>query len=172
MESLTKFIRDIPDFPKPGIVFKDITPLLNDPTAFRESIDAMVKLVEPLGVNKIVAIESRGFIFGPTLAYRLNAGLVIVRKPGKLPYQKAHIEYSLEYGTDRLEMHVDCLSSTDRVAIVDDILATGGTAQATARLVEGTGASVKALVFLSELAFLKGRERLNDYRVVSLVRFL
>lgn len=171
MESLKKFIRDIPDFPKPGIVFKDITPLLLDAKAFRETIDAMVEAVAPLKPTKVVAIESRGFIFGPTLAYHLNAGLVIVRKPGKLPYQKRHIEYALEYGTDRLEMHVDCLTKQDNVIIVDDILATGGTAEATAKLVQAEGAKVSALVFLTELDFLKGRERLKDYKVVSLMRF-
>lgn len=171
MDSLRPFIRDIPDFPKPGIVFKDITPLLSDAKAFRDTIDGLVEQIRPLNVNKIVAIESRGFIFGPTLAYHLNAGLVIVRKPGKLPYQKAHIEYALEYGTDRLEMHVDCLSDKDRVVIVDDILATGGTAEATAKLVEGTGAKVAGLAFLSELDFLKGRQRLSPYPVISLLRF-
>lgn len=171
MDSLRKFIRDIPDFPKPGVVFKDITPLLLDAKAFKDCIDALVEQVAPLRPTKVVAIESRGFIFGPTLAYHLNAGLVIVRKPGKLPFQRAHIDYALEYGTDRLEMHVDCLSAQDNVIIVDDILATGGTAEATARLVQNMGAKVSALVFLSELDFLKGRDRLKDYRVVSLVRF-
>lgn len=171
MDSLRKYIRDIPDFPKPGVVFKDITPLLLDATAFKLCIDSLVEQVAPLRPSKVVAIESRGFIFGPTLAYHLSAGLVIVRKPGKLPFQRAHIDYALEYGTDRLEMHVDCLSGKDSVIIVDDILATGGTAEATARLVQNMGATVSALVFLSELDFLKGRDRLKDYRVISLVRF-
>lgn len=163
-------IRDIPDFPKKGIVFKDITPLLQDAALFRQAIQEMARRVRELRPTHVVAIESRGFIFGAPLAVELGAGLVIVRKPNKLPYKTESLEYALEYGTDRLEMHVDALRAGDRVVVVDDLLATGGTAEATARLVEKLGAKVEALAFFSELGFLPGRQKLSRYPVISVVQ--
>lgn len=170
MEQLRAGIRDIPDFPKKGIIFKDITPLLQDARLFKLAIAELARRVSALKPTHVVAIESRGFIFGAPLAVELGAGLVIVRKPNKLPYKTESLEYALEYGTDRLEMHVDALSPGDRVVIVDDLLATGGTAEATARLVEKLGARVEALAFFSELGFLPGRERLSRFHVVSVVQ--
>jgi adenine phosphoribosyltransferase len=169
LNGLREFIRDVPDFPQPGITFKDITPLLRDPKAFRYTIEQMAKLVDGQGINRVVAIESRGFVFGAALAFEIGAGLVIARKPRKLPYKTTKIEYALEYGNDSLEMHVDSLDPKDRVLIVDDVLATGGTARATAQLVELMGAKVQALLFLSELGFLKGRAKLEGYPVLSLM---
>jgi len=171
MEKLTSLIREIPDFPRPGILFKDITPLLEDADAFHFAVTEMATRAKGLRPTKIVSIESRGFIFGAPLAYELHCGLVIVRKPNKLPHKTTKIEYALEYGVDRLEMHVNSLQKGDRVIIVDDLLATGGTAAATAELVSRTGASVEALLFLCELPALHGRQKLKDYDVVSLVSF-
>jgi len=171
LEHLRACIRDVPDFPKAGINFKDITPLLLDPAAFRTTIKLLAREVESLKIDRVVSIESRGFIFGSALAYELGAGLVIVRKPKKLPYQTTKIDYALEYGSDTLEMHVDSLTSRDRVLIVDDVLATGGTARATAQLVELMGAKVLAIAFLLELGFLAGREKLKGYSVVSLLSY-
>lgn len=156
-------IRDIPDFPKPGIIFKDITPLLENAKLFRDAIQSMAEQIRRHMPDKIVAIESRGFIFGAALAYELEAGLVVVRKPNKLPFKTESLEYELEYGTDKLEIHVDAIHPNDRVVIVDDILATGGTARATAQLVEKIGAQVKAISFFAEIGFLKGRERLQPW---------
>lgn len=169
--NLTAFIRDIPDFPRPGILFKDITPLLENADAFGFAIKKMAEKVREFKPTKIVSIESRGFIFGAPLAYELQAGLVIVRKPNKLPHTTTRIEYALEYGVDRLEMHVNSLQDKDRVIIVDDLLATGGTAAATAELVSRTGAKVEALLFLCELDFLKGRQKLKNFNVLSLLNF-
>ncbi|MCB0416253.1 MAG: adenine phosphoribosyltransferase [Bdellovibrionales bacterium] len=171
MDELRSAVRDIPDFPKPGILFKDITPLLQDARLFAQAIDLMAERVAPRRPTQVVAIESRGFLFGAPLAVKLGAGLVIVRKPNKLPFKTQKLEYALEYGTDTLEMHVDALKADDRVVIVDDLLATGGTALATAQLVEKIGARVGALVFFSELAFLNGREKLSGYTVETLVEF-
>jgi len=163
-------IRDVPDFPKPGIVFKDITTLLKEPALFRRTIDLLAVLCRDLPCDKVVAIESRGFILGGALAERLGAGFVPVRKKGKLPAATRRHEYDLEYGTDCVEIHEDALVPGDHVLVVDDVIATGGTAQATGRLVEGLGAKVSAFVFLVELTFLKGRARL-DGRVLSLIRY-
>jgi adenine phosphoribosyltransferase len=163
-------IRDVPDFPKPGIVFKDITTLLKEPTLFRRTIDLLAVLCGDLPCDKVVAIESRGFILGGALAERLGAGFVPVRKKGKLPATTRRHEYDLEYGTDCVEIHEDALVPGDHVLVVDDVIATGGTAQATGRLVEALGAKVSAFVFLVELTFLKGRARL-DGRVLSLIRY-
>ena len=163
-------IRDVPDFPKPGIVFKDITTLLKEPALFRRTIDLLAVLCGDLPCDKVVAIESRGFILGGALAERLGAGFVPVRKKGKLPAATRRHEYDLEYGTDCVEIHEDALVPGDHVLVVDDVIATGGTAQATGRLVEGLGAKVSAFVFLVELTFLKGRARL-DGRVLSLIRY-
>jgi adenine phosphoribosyltransferase len=153
-------IRDIPDFPKPGILFKDITPILADQLAFRAAIDLLAVAAAPLQPTQVVAIESRGFIFGAPLAVALGLGFAPVRKPGKLPYKAAREEYSLEYGSGVLEMHEDAVAG-QRVLIVDDLLATGGTAAASARLCQRLGATVVGFAFVIELAFLAGRESLD-----------
>jgi adenine phosphoribosyltransferase len=171
IETLKTAIRDVPDFPKPGIVFKDITTLLQDPVLFRRSIDLLVVACGDRPVDKIVAIESRGFLFGGALAHRLGAGLVPVRKPGKLPWKTLQASYELEYGTDSIEMHADALAEGDQIIIVDDLIATGGTAAAVAELTRKAGASLSAFVFLVELTFLAGREKLPAGEVISLVRF-
>jgi adenine phosphoribosyltransferase len=171
IESLKKAIRDVPDFPKPGIVFKDITTLLKDPVAFRRALDLFTVLCDARGVSKVVAIESRGFILGSALALRLGAGFVPVRKPGKLPAKSVRASYELEYGTDALEMHEDAIAKGESVLIVDDVIATGGTAAAVAGLVEQVGGRVSALAFLVELGFLKGRERLAGREILSLIRY-
>jgi adenine phosphoribosyltransferase len=164
-------IRDIPDYPKPGILFKDITPLLADAEAFAMATRLMVEPFAEAGVTHVVAIESRGFILGAPVAQLLGAGFVPVRKPGKLPHTKRREEYALEYGTDALEVHEDAVGSTALVLIVDDVLATGGTAAATCRLVESLGAQVVGLSFLLALTFLPGAERLRGRRVSSILDF-
>jgi adenine phosphoribosyltransferase len=171
VESLKAKIRDVPDFPKPGIVFKDITTLLKDPESLRLSADLLAELVRGRSARKVLAIESRGFILGSLLADRLGLGFVPVRKPGKLPAATRRASYSLEYGTDSLEMHVDAVEPGEPVLIVDDVIATGGTARAVAELAEGLGARVEAYAFLIELGFLNGRERLAGYEVLSLIRY-
>jgi adenine phosphoribosyltransferase len=168
---LKPFIRDIPDFPKPGILFKDITPLLKDPGAFRESIDQLARSVEGLGITDVVGIEARGFVFGAALALQIGSGFVPVRKPRKLPSETISECYSLEYGTDTIEMHSDALSSGSRAAIVDDLLATGGTMRAAVRLVEQTGAKVACIRFVVELSFLNGREKLLPVRVECCITY-
>lgn len=168
---LASRIRDVPDFPKKGIVFKDITPLLADPRAFKGAVDLMVEHYRGMGIRKVVAIESRGFLFGAPLSYALGAGLLIVRKPGKLPWKCIREEYELEYGTDSLEMHIDMVEPGDPVVVVDDLLATGGTAQAVGRLIEGQGARVVEYAFAVELAFLDGRKRLGEKKVFSLLSY-
>jgi adenine phosphoribosyltransferase len=168
---LRSIIRDVPDFPKPGIIFKDITPLLKDPLAFRETLDQLQKAVGNLTINGVVGIEARGFIFGSALAARLGVGFIPIRKPGKLPYATIRESYLLEYGTDTVEMHRDALGDGDRVILVDDLLATGGTMRAGVRLVEKTGARVEKVLFVVELLFLKGREKLEGYAVHSLITF-
>ena len=168
-ERLRSLIRDVPDFPKPGIMFKDITPLLADGEAFRLCILEMAKQVKGWKAQRLVAIESRGFLFASALAFELGFGIIPVRKPKKLPYKTTRVQYALEYGMDSLEMHVDALNPSERVVVVDDVLATGGTALATAQLVEKSRAQVVGLLFLSELEFLKWREKLNAYRVSSLL---
>ncbi len=169
--SLGKAIRDVPDFPKPGIVFKDVTTLLLDPVLFRRAIDLLVVQVGDLDIDKVVAIESRGFILGGAVAHRLGAGFVPVRKPGKLPWRARRASYALEYGTDTLEMHEDALRAGERVLVLDDVIATGGTARAVAELTEGLGGRVAAFSFLVELSFLNGRARLDGYDVRSLIRY-
>jgi adenine phosphoribosyltransferase len=168
---LRAVIRDVPDFPKPGIVFKDITPLLADAATFRRAMELMAEMCGDLQVDQVVAIESRGFIFGGALADRLGVGFVPVRKPGKLPWRRISCSYDLEYGTDSVEMHQDALRSGTRALVVDDVIATGGTARAVSRLVEQLGARVAGHVFLVELAFLDGRRRLEGYEVRSLIRY-
>ncbi len=164
-----RYIRDIPDFPKTGVIFKDITPLLADPEGFRDVIETIAAAYADAGVTKIIGAEARGFIFGGALAYALGAGFVPARKPGKLPWNTTAHTYDLEYGTDSLEVHVDALRPDDVVLIVDDVLATGGTAAAKGALVRDMGATIAGFAFLIELDFLEGRKRLGDARVVSLV---
>lgn len=168
---LRSLIRDIPDHPEPGVVFKDITPLLGDPQGLAVTVRAIREQFAGDGVDHVVGIEARGFIFGAPVAHALGAGFVPVRKPGKLPWRTVAEDYSLEYGTDRLEMHVDAITAGQRVLVVDDVLATGGTAAATTRLVERSGATVVGLAFVLELGFLEGRGKLGEHRVVSLVEY-
>lgn len=168
---LRRAIRDVPDFPKSGIVFKDITPVLLDPALFAGAAEAMAAPFESAGVTHVLAIESRGFMFGAPIALRLRAGLVPVRKPGKLPGERERVEYALEYGTDALEMHADAIGPGDRVLVVDDVLATGGTAAAAARLVNARGAELAGFSFLLELRFLQGRGRLVSWRVEAVVAY-
>ncbi len=168
---LQSLIREIPDFPKKGVLFKDITPLLQDASAFRQALDALAALIQDETFDRIVCIEARGFVFGGALADRLGIGVVPVRKKGKLPYRSRSVSYALEYGQGILEIHEDALKQGQRVLILDDLLATGGTAKATAELVESFGAKVAAFLFLIELTFLKGRERLKGYPVLSLIQY-
>jgi adenine phosphoribosyltransferase len=172
MELLAKrLIRDIHDFPKAGIVFKDITPVLQDAAAFREVIDRMLAYAREQRVDAVVGIESRGFIFGAPIAYVLGVGYVPVRKLGKLPGETVREEYALEYGTNTVEVHKDAIRPGQRVLIADDLLATGGTSAAAARLIEKLGGEVGGLVFLVELAFLNGREELEGYPIHSLIEY-
>ena len=163
-------IREIPDFPTPGIRFRDVTPLLADPRAFRAAVQAMAAPFQGAGITHVAAIESRGFLFGAPVAQHLNAGLIPLRKPGKLPGRRHRVEYALEYGKDALEAHEDACGATARVLIVDDVLATGGTARAACALVERTGAQVIGCSFLLTLDFLPGREALRSRRVASVTR--
>ncbi len=164
-------IRDVPDFPKKGIVFKDITPVLADPQLFRAVVDLLAARFRDQGVSKVVGIESRGFLFAAPVAYALGAGLAIVRKPGKLPWQKVREVYALEYGEDALEMHIDAVGPGERVLIVDDVLATGGTADAVGKLVTRQGAELLGYAFLIELEFLHGARRLGGRNVHSLLQY-
>ncbi|MCW5891514.1 MAG: adenine phosphoribosyltransferase [bacterium] len=170
MTDIARFIRDIPDFPKPGIVFKDITPLLADGPALRRTIDG---LIEPFRgkVDIVLGIESRGFIMGAAAAYAMGVGLAIARKPGKLPYHKHAATYALEYGTDTLELHLDAIAQGTRVLLMDDLLATGGTASAAIELVERCGGEVAGCAFVIELGFLEGRARLGANTVHALLRY-
>jgi len=171
LEQLKTKIRDIPDFPKEGIIFKDITPLLADVDAFQTVIDAFAKRYGDKGIDAVVGIDARGFIFGGALAYRIDAGFVPVRKFGKLPHKTHHVEYDLEYGTDKVEMHIDAVGPNHRVVVIDDLLATGGTAKATCELVEKSGATVVEIGFLIELGFLSGREKLKGKEIFSLIQY-
>ena len=171
MNDLKKMIREVPDFPKKGILFYDITTLLKDKTGFKRTIDSLTEQVRPLKPDVVLGIEARGFIFAPALAYNLGAGFVPVRKPNKLPADTERISYELEYGMDTLEMHKDAVKPGMRVLIADDLLATGGTALASARLVERLGGTVAAISFVIELEGLKGRDRLRGYEVVSLLKY-
>lgn len=168
-KSLEQYIRTIQDFPKPGIGFKDITTLLKEPEPFREAIETFARHFAPKQVQKVVGIESRGFIFGAPLALQVNAGFVPARKPKKLPAATVREEYQLEYGTDALEMHVDAIQAGENVLVIDDLLATGGTASAVVRLVEKLGGKVVGLGFLIELDFLNGRRHFDRYEVLSLI---
>lgn len=168
---LSAFIRDIPDFPKEGIIFKDVTPMLSDPNAFGNCILCMKELSEDLRPTVVVAPEARGFIFAAPLALAMGIGFVPVRKPGKLPFKTLSVSYSLEYGTAELEMHVDALKPKDRVLIVDDILATGGTIEALIKMINDLKADVAGIVALAELSFLEPRERLSNYEVRTLISY-
>lgn len=171
MIDLKDIIRSIPDFPKPGIVFRDITTLLSDPEAFRQSLDEFEEFFRMKGVTRIAAIDSRGFIFGGALADRMKLPLVIIRKKGKLPYRTVREEYSLEYGTDVLEMHIDAVGNGERVAIIDDLLATGGTMEASCKMIEKLGGTVAAIGAVIELSFLKPRDRLKSYDIIALIDY-
>lgn len=171
MSDLKSLIRQIPDFPKPGILFYDITPLMKDAAGWRSVIDQVTEHYRNTPVDVVLGIEARGFFFAPTLAYALNTGFIPVRKPGKLPHTTACMEYALEYGTDKLEIHADAVKPGQRVLIFDDVLATGGTAQAVAKLVETIGGKVAGLGFVIELDFLKGRSKLEGYDVYSLLHY-
>ena len=171
VDSLRDLIRDIADYPKPGVTFRDITPLLGDPEAFGRSINALVEMYADVPVDRVIGVEARGFIIAAPVAYRIGAGFVPVRKAGKLPWAVAREEYNLEYGTDKLEIHRDALHPGERVLIVDDVLATGGTAGATARLIEGLGGIVAGFAFLLEIGGLGGRHSLGERPVRSLITF-
>ncbi len=168
---LTKYIRAVPDFPKPGILFRDITPLLRSPEAFREAVARMAEPYRTAGIDVVAAAEARGFIFAAPLALALNVGFVPVRKPGKLPFDTHAFHYDLEYGSDTLEIHRDGIAHGQRVLLVDDLLATGGTIEACCRLVETSGAKVAGCVFLIELVSLGGAERLSAYKPYSLIQY-
>jgi adenine phosphoribosyltransferase len=170
-KNLIELIRDVPDFPVPGIMFRDITTLLKDGEAFAQSIDMLTEKLRPLNLNKVIGIESRGFIFGAPIAYRLGVGFVPVRKLGKLPADTITAEYDLEYGSNTVEMHRDAITAGERVAIVDDLLATGGTTRATIDLVEQLDCKVAALAFLIELTELGARDYLEGYDIITLIRY-
>ncbi len=169
--NLSDYIRDIPDFPKEGIVFKDITPLLGDAKAFKACIDRMADHFRDQQIDVITAAEARGFIFAAPLAIELGVGFVPIRKPGKLPYEKRSYSYELEYGTDTLEMHVDGIAEGQRVLVLDDLLATGGTVQACCKMIEECKATIVSCAFLIELKFLKGAEKLTGYPIFSLIEY-
>lgn len=171
MDNLKKLIREVPDFPKPGINFYDITTLLKDPTGLEEAIDALTESCRGMDIDTVIGIESRGFIFGAPLAYQLGVGFIPVRKPSKLPSEKVSVSYDLEYGQDSLEMHKDAVGEGHNVLIVDDLLATGGTAKAVVDLIEGVGGKVAGLLFAVELNFLNGRSKLAGYNVRSLINY-
>lgn len=168
---LKSLIRDIPDFPKPGILFRDITTLLRDPQGLRYTIDSLAEKCSAMSVDYVVGMESRGFIFGAPLAYKMGIGFIPVRKPGKLPGAVHFAEYELEYGVDRLEMHRDAMTSGSRVLIVDDLIATGGTAAATAKLLEQAGCELVGFAFIIELQALGGRQKLPDVPIVTLLEY-
>jgi len=171
LQRLSAAIRDVQDFPKPGIIFKDITPVLGDATLFKLSIDAFVNAARPLNPTKVVGIDARGFVFGAAAAYELGVGFVPIRKKGKLPYKCDSAAYSLEYGEAVVEMHIDALQPGDRVVLIDDLLATGGTAAAAAKLIEKVGAQLVEIQFLIELEFLHGRKNLPEGRVRSFLQY-
>jgi adenine phosphoribosyltransferase len=171
MKNLKKFIRDVPDFPKKGVIFKDITTLLKEGKVFKEAVNLLAKKLEKKKIDKIVSMEARGFIFGGALAHKLNCGFVPVRKKNKLPWKKISVTYELEYGTDILEIHRDAIAKGENILIVDDVLATGGTAKGVAELVEKLGGKVVAFGFLIELTFLHGRDRLKKYKIYPLMKY-
>ena len=171
MKHFEELIRDIPDFPKQGIIFKDITPLLSNPEAMEECTTALCNLIKEKKIDKVVGIEARGFFFGTLLAKKLNAGFVPVRKPGKLPFKTISEDYALEYGTDTLEMHSDAIKNGERILIHDDVLATGGTANAVCNLVEKLGGVIIQCNFLIELEFLNGKDKISKHPIASLIKY-
>lgn len=171
IDELRSAIRDVPDFPKKGIIFKDITTLIQKKDLFRRAIDELVERYKDKSVDLVACIEARGFIFGGAVAHRLGAGVVPIRKRGKLPYKTHTITYSLEYGTDSLEIHEDAVTPGQKVLLLDDVLATGGTAKATAGLLKEMGGDLVEIAFLIELGFLHGRDKLKDYNIFSLIKF-
>ncbi len=172
MEELLKnTIRDIPDFPKKGIIFKDITPVLKDAAVFRRLIDYFAERYEGRGIDSIVCVEARGFILGAALAYKIGASFVPARKPGKLPADTYRVDYDLEYGADAVELHKDAIKKGEKVLLIDDLLATGGTAAAAAKIVEQAGGEVEEIAFIIELDFLKGRQKLSGYEIFSIVHY-
>ncbi|MBS3955589.1 MAG: adenine phosphoribosyltransferase [Methylomicrobium sp.] len=171
MEKLITKIRDIPDFPKPGIIFKDITPLVKDPASLRLAVHLLMQPFLERPITAVAGMEARGFIFGSLVAWELGVSFIPLRKPGKLPYDVQSVSYDLEYGSASLEAHIDAFEPNDRVLLIDDLLATGGTAKASCELVEKLGATVEACAFVVELDFLNGREKLEDYEVFSLLHF-
>lgn len=168
---LDRYIRDIPDFPKKGIIFKDITPLLKNKDKFRQTIDIFGSRYQNKRIDLIACVEARGFILGAALSYRLGCGLIPIRKKGKLPHKTISAFYELEYGKDALEIHQDAIQKNDRVLIIDDVLATGGTMSAVAKLVRGLGGEIVELAFLIELTFLNGRDKLKNYPIYSLIKY-
>ncbi len=168
---LKKYIRNIPDFPQKGVMFRDVTTLLKEPEPFRYVIDTVVDKYKDEKIDKVVSVEARGYIFGGAIAYLLNCGFVPVRKPGKLPADKLFLEYTLEYGTNTVEIHKDAIEPGERVLVFDDLLATGGTVQATCKLVEELGGKVVACAFITDLTYLKGTEKLRDYSIFSLIQY-
>lgn len=168
---LAQYIRNIPDWPKPGVIFRDITTLLKVPEAFREAVDRLAEPFMDKGIDLVVSIEARGFIFGGALAYKLGAGFIPARKPGKLPAETVRQEYALEYGTDAVEIHKDAIKPGQKVLLFDDVLATGGTMEATAKLVEKLGGEVVGIAFLIDLTYLKGREKLTKYPIHALIYY-
>lgn len=171
LDELRNAIRDIPDFPKKGIIFKDITTLIGNGDLFRKAIDAFAEKYQDKGIELIACIDARGFIFGGALAYRLGIGVIPIRKKGKLPFKTKTASYELEYGTDILEVHEDAIKTGEKVLLIDDLLATGGTAQATAELIKSLGGDLVSIAFLIELEFLKGRDKIKDCDVFSLIKF-
>lgn len=170
-EALKKIIRDVPDFPKKGILFKDITTLLKDPAAFQKTVDLMAHRYAGKHIDVVVGIEARGFVVGAALAYKLGAGVILVRKPGKLPHKTHKASYKLEYGEDSLEIHQDAISPGQNVLIADDVLATGGTVSAVIHLIEKMGGNIIECAFLSEIEALNGRNKIKNYPVFSLIKF-
>lgn len=168
---LKKYIRDIPDFPQKGVMFRDITTLLKESGPFKYVIDTIVEKYKDQHIDKLVSVEARGYIFGGVIAYKLDCGFVPVRKPGKLPAETVALDYTLEYGTNTIEIHKDAIDPGERVLVFDDVLATGGTVQATCKLVEKLGGKIVGCVFVSDLTYLNGREKLKGYDVFSLVQY-
>lgn len=171
VRKLKRAVRDIPDFPKQGIMFKDITPILKDPALFKLAVDLFVRRHKGKGITKVAAIDARGFLFGSAIAYKLKTGVVPIRKKGKLPYSCHEESYDLEYGSSTLAVHTDAFDAGDKVLLVDDLLATGGTALASAKLIERAGGTVEEIDFLIELAFLRGREKLAGYKLFAPIVF-
>lgn len=171
METLKNKIRDIADFPKPGVVFKDITPLVKDPATLKECVEALISPYHNQNITAVAGMEARGFIFGSLAAWELGVGFIPLRKPGKLPYDVQRVDYDLEYGNASLEAHIDAISPGDRILLIDDVLATGGTAKASCELVEMLGGEVIACAFVMELTFLNGREQLSNYPLHSLIQY-